>query len=316
MHLEEVFRCGLAGTCIFSYTDEWFTGGHPITDWAFGLVRARPHARSPPSTGWPRSTAATRSRRWRATPRSRWWSAPTTASKTLDGCLRSLRSSTIPTTRSSSSTTAPRTRPRRSRRATPHPLPPPAQQGPVGGAQRRHGPGHRRDHRLHRRRLLRRRGLALLPGREAARVRRLGRRRAEPAADERRPGGGLRLGEPGHAGPHPDRRQRRGARPRLQHGVLGRPPARHRRLRSRVPRGRRRRGRVLAAAGGGRAHRLQPGGDGLAPPPQHRAGVPQAAARLRQGRGAPEAQAPREVPRLPRRPVVGGAHLHAGRASG
>ena len=103
---------------------------------------------------------------------------------------------------------------------------------------------------------------------EAARLRRLGRGRAEPAAHPRRAGGGLRLGEPGHAGPHPDRRQRRGARARLQHGVLGRPAARHRRLRSRIHRGRRRRGRVLAAAGGGRAHRLQPGGDGLAPPPR------------------------------------------------
>ena len=40
MHLQEVFRCGLAGTCVFSYTDEWFTGGFAITDWAFGLVRA------------------------------------------------------------------------------------------------------------------------------------------------------------------------------------------------------------------------------------------------------------------------------------
>jgi glycosyltransferase involved in cell wall biosynthesis len=40
MHLEEVFRAGLSGTCVFSYTDEWFTGGHAITDWAFGLVRA------------------------------------------------------------------------------------------------------------------------------------------------------------------------------------------------------------------------------------------------------------------------------------
>ena len=38
MHLEEVFRCGLAGSCVFSYTDEWFTGGHLISDWAFGLV--------------------------------------------------------------------------------------------------------------------------------------------------------------------------------------------------------------------------------------------------------------------------------------
>ncbi|MBI3462388.1 MAG: glycosyl transferase, partial [Planctomycetes bacterium] len=39
MHLEEVFRAGLVGSCIFSYTDEWFTNGNEITDWAFGLVR-------------------------------------------------------------------------------------------------------------------------------------------------------------------------------------------------------------------------------------------------------------------------------------
>ncbi len=39
MHLEEVFRGGLAGSCVFSFTDEWFTGGHEIADWAFGLVR-------------------------------------------------------------------------------------------------------------------------------------------------------------------------------------------------------------------------------------------------------------------------------------
>lgn len=29
---------GCAGTVVFSYTDEWFTGGHEIEDWAFGLV--------------------------------------------------------------------------------------------------------------------------------------------------------------------------------------------------------------------------------------------------------------------------------------
>jgi GT2 family glycosyltransferase len=39
MHLQEVYGQGLAGTCCFSYTDEWFTGGHPVNDWAFGLVR-------------------------------------------------------------------------------------------------------------------------------------------------------------------------------------------------------------------------------------------------------------------------------------
>src|SRR3982074_3866125 len=41
-HVDSVARCGLAGTVFFSWTDEWFTGGQEITDWAFGLVtRAR-----------------------------------------------------------------------------------------------------------------------------------------------------------------------------------------------------------------------------------------------------------------------------------
>jgi O-antigen biosynthesis protein len=32
------FAAGVAGTFVFAWTDEWFTGGHPIDDWAFGLV--------------------------------------------------------------------------------------------------------------------------------------------------------------------------------------------------------------------------------------------------------------------------------------
>lgn len=36
------FAMGVAGTFVFAWTDEWFTGGHLIEDWAFGLVdRAR-----------------------------------------------------------------------------------------------------------------------------------------------------------------------------------------------------------------------------------------------------------------------------------
>ncbi len=37
-HVESVVRCGLAGTILYAWTDEWFTGGMDITDWAFGLV--------------------------------------------------------------------------------------------------------------------------------------------------------------------------------------------------------------------------------------------------------------------------------------
>lgn len=39
MHLQCGFRHGLAGSFIFAYTDDWFTGGHQIDDWAFGLTR-------------------------------------------------------------------------------------------------------------------------------------------------------------------------------------------------------------------------------------------------------------------------------------
>jgi len=38
-HVRQVFRHGLAGSFIFAYTDEWFTGGHAIEDWAFGVTQ-------------------------------------------------------------------------------------------------------------------------------------------------------------------------------------------------------------------------------------------------------------------------------------
>jgi GT2 family glycosyltransferase len=37
-HVDSVVKCGLAGTVFFSWTDEWFTGGEDVTDWAFGIV--------------------------------------------------------------------------------------------------------------------------------------------------------------------------------------------------------------------------------------------------------------------------------------
>jgi GT2 family glycosyltransferase len=39
-HVGEALRMGLAGTFIFSWTDDWHTDGHPIEDWAFGITRA------------------------------------------------------------------------------------------------------------------------------------------------------------------------------------------------------------------------------------------------------------------------------------
>jgi glycosyltransferase involved in cell wall biosynthesis len=91
MHLEEVFRCGLVGSCVFSYTDEWFTGGHPISDWAFGLVRAD----RTPKPAFHRVAETFRTSR----PRPKLKRYPMVSvvvcsyngSKTLDGCLRSLQ---------------------------------------------------------------------------------------------------------------------------------------------------------------------------------------------------------------------------------
>src|SRR6184192_2309767 len=37
-HIDSVVKCGLAGTILFTWTDEWFTGGQEITEWAFGIV--------------------------------------------------------------------------------------------------------------------------------------------------------------------------------------------------------------------------------------------------------------------------------------
>ncbi|HKF72096.1 MAG TPA: glycosyltransferase [Stellaceae bacterium] len=36
--IRAAFDMGVAGTFVFAWTDEWFTGGHLIEDWAFGLV--------------------------------------------------------------------------------------------------------------------------------------------------------------------------------------------------------------------------------------------------------------------------------------
>jgi len=37
-HLREMVLAGLAGAFVFSWTDDWHTGGHQITDWAFGIT--------------------------------------------------------------------------------------------------------------------------------------------------------------------------------------------------------------------------------------------------------------------------------------
>jgi O-antigen biosynthesis protein len=96
MHLEEVFENGLAGTCCFAYTDEWFTGGHPITDWAFGLVRRdrslKPAFHRVASVYRPESPLPPLPR----TPKVSVVVCSYNGGRTLDGCLRSLETLNYP----------------------------------------------------------------------------------------------------------------------------------------------------------------------------------------------------------------------------
>src|SRR5262249_16395990 len=38
MHVRAAFEEGACGAIAFAWTDEWWRGGHPVEDWAFGLV--------------------------------------------------------------------------------------------------------------------------------------------------------------------------------------------------------------------------------------------------------------------------------------
>jgi glycosyltransferase involved in cell wall biosynthesis len=87
--VRSAFESGVAGTFVFAWTDEWFTGGHLIEDWAFGLVdherRPKPSFREvasqykdilPPSLGrYPRVSVVV---------------CAYNAERTIDRCLASL----------------------------------------------------------------------------------------------------------------------------------------------------------------------------------------------------------------------------------
>src|SRR5262249_45687317 len=43
--LREAYKGGAAGACVFSWTDDWYRGGHPITHWALRVVGAARRAK-------------------------------------------------------------------------------------------------------------------------------------------------------------------------------------------------------------------------------------------------------------------------------
>lgn len=88
-HLNQLVLMGLAGAFVFSWTDEWYTGGHSIKDWAFGITddnrrpKAAYHELGKIFTTSPANLL-------QATPRVSIVVCSYNGGRTLDQCVRSL----------------------------------------------------------------------------------------------------------------------------------------------------------------------------------------------------------------------------------
>jgi O-antigen biosynthesis protein len=88
-HLAAATLAGVAGAYVFAWTDDWFTGGHQIEDWAFGVTRVDRSAK-------PACDAL--ADRYRSAPFALLPTAPRVSvvicsyngARTLDQCLRSM----------------------------------------------------------------------------------------------------------------------------------------------------------------------------------------------------------------------------------
>ncbi len=88
-HVREATLLGLAGVFIFSWTDEWYTGGHSIEDWAFGIT----HADRVPKTSYHALRevfTSSPAQQLRQTPRVSVVVCTYNGGRTLDQCLRTL----------------------------------------------------------------------------------------------------------------------------------------------------------------------------------------------------------------------------------
>lgn len=87
--IESVFRAGLSGVVIYSYTDEWFRGGQQIVDWAFGLT-TRERVPKPAFTSVQRQFAAAPYFPLPRYPKVSIVVASYNGARTLQACLESL----------------------------------------------------------------------------------------------------------------------------------------------------------------------------------------------------------------------------------
>ncbi|MGO9602018.1 MAG: glycosyltransferase [Candidatus Binataceae bacterium] len=83
------FEMGLSGFIAFAFTDEWYTGGAEITDWAFGLT-TRDRKPKPAFSAIKEVFAGELPKPLPSAPRVSVVVAAYNAAATIDGCLRSL----------------------------------------------------------------------------------------------------------------------------------------------------------------------------------------------------------------------------------
>ncbi len=242
-HVREATAVGLAGSFVFTWTDDWFTGGQKIADWAFGLTAVD----RTPKISYHGLAGAFAARPVDLLPRRPRVSVVVCSyngGSTLDQCLESLTALDYPDYEvilvDDGSTDETRSI------AARFPLVRAIHQDNRGlaRAERRLAGGDGRNRGLHRFRLHGPSRLADAPGgavrsRPASGCPRGGGGRAEPGA-ARGARGGLRGRRAGAADARPGKRPGGRAHTRLQHGLPPRGPAGDQRLRSAVP-GRRRR---------------------------------------------------------------------------
>jgi cellulose synthase/poly-beta-1,6-N-acetylglucosamine synthase-like glycosyltransferase len=93
--IRAAFESGAAGTFVFSWTDEWFTGGSQIADWAFGVVDAERRPK-PSFAAVQRQYSAPLPPPLEQAPRVSVVICAYNAERTMDACLTSLRTLNYP----------------------------------------------------------------------------------------------------------------------------------------------------------------------------------------------------------------------------
>jgi len=97
MHVRAAFEEGACGAIAFAWTDEWWRGGHPVEDWAFGLVDRDRHPKPAALAVFAAFDNAPFSREVQRTwPRVSVVVCAYNAAGTIEDCLSSLEKLTYP----------------------------------------------------------------------------------------------------------------------------------------------------------------------------------------------------------------------------